>query len=141
MSEIVQSFSMVSEYNAMMEQMIEWVARYLQVDSESIRVLNQRKHLLNAERVLEVVSEYYGLSSEDILSTKRSSKISLSRAVVAYLCDEYCNMSRCEIGKAIGGRDHTTVVYSIQRIRDMIEKDEEVRTELDSIVSLLGGGI
>ena len=75
--------------------------------------------------IIEMICGEYGVSKDDIFSKKRNAEIIQARQVVMYLCRKYTNMSLEEIGKAVGKKDHTSVMSGISKIRQMISDDEE----------------
>jgi len=81
-------------------------------------------------KVLEVVANAFNLSEEELLSRNRSRRIALPRQIAMYLLREFANESLPQIGKVLGGRDHTTVLYGCEKIADMIETDEMIRRQV-----------
>ena len=72
--------------------------------------------------------------SVDLLkSKKRSNDIVLPRQLAMYLIREYTDTTLAGIGKELGGRDHSTVKNSIERITDMLSTDEDINQKIDVI--------
>ncbi|MCI5905542.1 MAG: chromosomal replication initiator protein DnaA [Oscillospiraceae bacterium] len=86
------------------------------------------------ERILTEVSNVYGVTPEDILSNKRSSKISLARKVSAYIIKETTSMSYKSIGLDMGGRDHSTIMYYHDDITAAMNKDPHLKETIEDIV-------
>jgi chromosomal replication initiator protein len=84
--------------------------------------------------VIEEVSRTYNITQEDILSSKRSSNISTARQVVIYILREITDMSLSEIGNAIGGRDHSTMVYALNIVEKNINKDPTYKETVEDII-------
>jgi chromosomal replication initiator protein len=72
---------------------------------------------LTPQVVIEVVAEHWKLCSQDLTSAQRAQKISEARQVAMFLCRQLLRMSSSQIGQAFGGRDHSTVLYSIKKIK------------------------
>jgi chromosomal replication initiator protein len=89
---------------------------------------------VTVDRILEEVSRNYGVTTSDILSQKRNSKISLARQVVIYVIREITQMPMESIGESIGHRDHSTVVYSIQQIERRMKTDPSVKANVEDII-------
>lgn len=89
---------------------------------------------MTVERIITEVARTYGVSSEDIRSSKRSNNISVSRQVSMYIVREVTGMSMSTIGDEFGGRDHSTVVYAIQQVQKMMEKDTRFRETVSDII-------
>ena len=83
--------------------------------------------------IIEVVAEHFGVSSEDITSKKRNSEFVLPRQVVMYLCRELIDTSLNNIGKLLGKKDHTTVIHGINKIKEEMAANEELRNKIDII--------
>ncbi len=81
-------------------------------------------------KIQKIVSEYFQISVEDIKSKKRSSNIAFPRQIAMYLCRTLTNESFPKIGTEFGGKDHTTVMHSV----DKIEKEIKVNKELANII-------
>jgi chromosomal replication initiator protein len=88
---------------------------------------------INYKTIMKVVSRYYDISPDQIISQKRSRDISYPRQVAMYLCRELTNMSLPKIGQAFGGRDHTTVMHAYDKISSEIDKSAELRRAITEI--------
>lgn len=73
--------------------------------------------------IIDQVSRYFNISIEDIKSEKRRSDIVFSRQMAMYIIRETTNLSLPEIGKEMGGKNHTTVLYSIRKLEDSMKQD------------------
>jgi chromosomal replication initiator protein len=91
------------------------------------------------DQVLYAVANAFGISPQKILSRDRTKDVALPRQVTMYLLREEANISLPQIGEAIGGRDHTTVMYACDKIADMIERDDRLRRQLIQIREQLYG--
>ncbi len=89
---------------------------------------------MTVERIITEVARTYGVSPEDIRSSKRSSNISVARQVSMYIVREVTGMSMSAIGDEFGGRDHSTVVYATQQVQKMMEKDTRFRETVGDII-------
>ncbi|HEX5997449.1 MAG TPA: chromosomal replication initiator protein DnaA [Jiangellales bacterium] len=88
---------------------------------------------LTVEQIIEVVSEYFGVSVDDLRGQSRSRVLVNARQVAMYLCRELTDMSLPRIGQAFGGRDHTTVMHAERKIRQLMS---ERRTLFNQIAEL-----
>ncbi len=80
--------------------------------------------------IINVVAEHFGVSIEDIVSKKRNSEIALPRQVYMYLCRELTDVSLDNIGSNVGGRDHSTVMHGVDKIKEDIKNNEELRNKI-----------
>ncbi len=85
---------------------------------------NQR--LITPEYIIEVVAEKYGIKVYDLRGRSRKKQYVVPRQVAMYLCRKLIpSITLCEIGEVFGGKDHTTVLHSCERIeQEMLKKGE-----------------
>ena len=89
---------------------------------------------ITVERIITEVARTYGVSSEDIRSSKRSSNISTARQVSMYIVREITQMSMSTIGEEFGNRDHSTVVYATQQVQKNMDKDTRFKETVEDII-------
>ena len=77
-------------------------------------------------RIQKIVAEYFQISVEDIRSKKRSSNISFPRQIAMYLCRKLTNESFPKIGTEFGGKDHSTVMHSVEKIEQEIKNNHDL---------------
>ncbi len=89
---------------------------------------------LTADYIIKTVSDYTNISYNDITSSKRSKEIATARQIVMYLCRKYLDLySLKQIGDAVGGKDHTTVISGVDKIKKLIETDSNMRNTVEEI--------
>jgi chromosomal replication initiator protein len=98
-----------------------------------------RRSEVQPTEVIRKVAEAYGVSVEGLLGRDRSHQIALPRQVAMYLLREEANVSLPQIGEALGGRDHTTVMYGCDKVAELLEEDDRFRREVLSIKERLYG--
>jgi chromosomal replication initiator protein len=79
------------------------------------------------------VSEYYGISIEDLKAKTRKKEIVVARQVSMYFCKEFTNHSLKSIGYHFGGRDHSTVIHAITTVNDIMETDSSFRNSVNEL--------
>jgi chromosomal replication initiator protein len=82
--------------------------------------------------VVDMVAKAFNLSVDRLLSPDRSHDVALPRQIAMYLMRE-TNVSLPQIGQALGGRDHTTVMYACEKVADLLERDDRLRTQVGQI--------
>jgi chromosomal replication initiator protein len=92
---------------------------------------------LSVDQITEAVAQFYNLETKDLLGRQRSKDIVAARQMAMYLAREETNASLPQIGRALGGRDHTTVLHGYQKIRAQVEEDDRLRREMLAIKELL----
>lgn len=97
------------------------------------RIGEQAARAVTPELIIEIVSRQYGLSPEDLTGKKRSQDIALPRQIAMYLCRSMTSMSTNAIGKAFGGRDHTTVLHGCDKVSETMETDFSFKKKVEEI--------
>ncbi len=88
---------------------------------------------ISIEEVLTTVASFYGVTRDELLGRSRSKEMVHPRQVVMYLAREELQITLPQIGEVLGGSDHTTVMYGVEKITDAIDKDDTLRREILSI--------
>jgi chromosomal replication initiator protein len=83
--------------------------------------------------VLDAVTAHYGLDLRVLSSRRRDARTTLARHVAMYLLREDAGMGLAEIGRALGGRDHSTVLHARNRVADLVRADDGLRAELAAL--------
>lgn len=89
---------------------------------------------ITVEKVIAEVANVYGITPEDIRSSKRTSQISTARKVAAYVVREVTGMPLAAIGMEFGGRDHSTIVYAINNVTSALKKDANLKELVEDII-------
>ena len=89
---------------------------------------------ITVEKIISEVSTVYGVSPEDLRSNKRSAQISIARKVAIYVVREITQMPLASIGTEFGGRDHSTIVYSVTSVSEAMEKDPNLKNLVQDII-------
>ena len=82
---------------------------------------------VTVERIINEVARTFNVSPEDIRSSKRTAQISKARQVAIYVVRDITGLPMKAIGNEFGTRDHSTVVYAIQKVESLMEKDSSYR--------------
>jgi len=88
---------------------------------------------LSIEIIQKAVADTYLLSINDLKGKKRNQKIVYPRQLAMYICREMTDYSTTEIGEAFGGRDHTTVMHSIEKIQGLFITDPSLDSAVESL--------
>ncbi len=86
---------------------------------------------ITPELVIRVVSEHFNITPEDICSHKRNSEIVYPRQIAMYLCRDIDGYSLKDIGRIMGGKDHSTVIHGAEKIAEAIEKNQRTKTTIE----------
>lgn len=88
---------------------------------------------LTANDIINQVAMYSGASRDELIGPSRRQPLARYRQVAMYLCREYTDLSLPKIGKAFGGRDHTTVLHAVDKIRSLMRSDADVYKDVTSL--------
>lgn len=90
-----------------------------------------QKRVITPELIIDIVAEHFDISPADITGNKRNSKVVFPRQIVMYLCRNMTEVTLKNIGKYLGGRDHTTVMNGITKIENELESSDSTREVID----------
>lgn len=108
----------------------------LDIAKEAIKELttyNQPISVINS-KITETVGNTYGISVENIMSDKRDKNIKDARQISMYIIREITGMSLEDIGKYFGGKTHSTVKHSIDKVRNMMDEDFQYKKTVEDII-------
>lgn len=86
------------------------------------------------DQVIQLVGDHYNISVEDLKSKKRTNKIAIPRQIAMYICRVYLNENLVKIGLEFGGKNHTTVMHAVDKIKKEILNKEDLNNEIQKIV-------
>ena len=89
---------------------------------------------ITVEKIIMEVADVYGVTPEEIRSSKRSAQISTARKVAIYVVREITKMPLQSIGTEFGGRDHSTIVYAINNIEAGMKRDQTLKQLVDDTI-------
>ncbi len=95
------------------------------------------KKLVSTKEIVKTVSEFYNIEEQLIYDKTRKKEIIKPRQIIMYILREDFNISYPAIGEKLGGRDHTTVMHSCEKIKNDIKNDEMLVQEINQLRSIL----
>ena len=96
-----------------------------------ILLVNEKNISINF--IQEQVSSFFNLKLSDMTSSRRSINIARPRQIAMYICKAITSFSYPEIGKAFGGKDHTTVMHAVKKIEALLLVDQKLKKQLSEI--------
>ncbi len=95
-------------------------------------IISPNEHkTITPEYIISVVADHFNVSEEDIIGSKRSSRIVLPRQISMYLCRELIDIPLSAIGKTLGNRDHTTIIHGCEKIENQMKESESLANTID----------
>lgn len=98
----------------------------------------KQKKLLSYKEVVKIISDFYKIEEEAIYEKTRRKEVIKPRQIIMYILREDFNISYPSIGEKLGGRDHTTVIHSYEKIKKEVKMDMVLSKEIQDIRSILG---
>ncbi len=90
--------------------------------------------------IQSVTADYFNIKTDDILSSKRSKNIVYPRQIAMYLCRKMLDTPLVKVGESFGGRDHTTVMHSCEKIAEDIKNKPEMQKIVTEIETKIKNG-
>ncbi|MCL1595320.1 MAG: chromosomal replication initiator protein DnaA [Actinomycetia bacterium] len=93
---------------------------------------------LTADGIISCVSQYYEIPRSELTGGSRRQPLARQRQVAMYVCREHTGLSLPRIGQAFGGRDHTTVMHAVDKIKGLMQTDKTIYDQVTEITQQLG---
>ena len=90
---------------------------------------------ISIEEIQRIVAEYYKIRVTDLKSTSRAKPIVVPRQIAMFLIKRFLDKSLVEIGKAFGGKDHTTVINSLEKVENLQNTDPQFKNDIDELIT------
>jgi len=100
-------------------------------------LLKEPKKLITVDFIQRAVAEEFGVSLQDLKTKRRNKSIVLPRQIAMYLSRELTDLSLPEIGGVFGGKDHTTVLHSYNKIQEQLNKNEELKERVNRVIQII----
>ncbi len=95
--------------------------------------IDTRSKLVTKDKILKAVSAFYALPLEEMKSTKRKKEIAKARQISMYFLRSILNLPFVSIGEIFGGKDHTTVMHSVNKVETQIKTSEDLNKEISEL--------
>jgi chromosomal replication initiator protein len=100
-------------------------------------MVNETTPTITIEMVMQAVSDHFKVSIDELRSQKKTRHIVLPRQIGMYLCRKLTRHSLPEIGNAFGGRDHSTVIHSYNKVTKDVDKELDLKMAVDKLTETL----
>ncbi len=117
-----------------------------QLRGKEITMTDVRNYIKNSIRpkktvaikdVVRIISDFYNIKEDSIYEKTRHKEVIRPRQIIMYILREDFNISYPSIGQKLGGRDHTTVIHSCEKIKNDLKEDQSLNDEVGQIRNLL----
>lgn len=120
-----------NKHSATMEEALEAFNGQLEED---------KNEGLSADDIIDTVCKYFDITRQDIIGKKKSKEVVEPRMIAIYLISEILEIPLVSIGKMFGGRDHTTIMHSRDKISDELKNSHKIQSFISEIKKMLKGG-
>lgn len=95
---------------------------------------------ISIANIIDVTARHFGVSYADIISPRRTLAVILPRQIASYLAKMLTTRTLPQIGRRMGGRDHTTILHSVRKIQSMVDEGSPIVADIAAIRSMLATG-
>jgi chromosomal replication initiator protein len=100
-------------------------------------ILKHTDKKVTMDEIIKKTCEYYNIRQSDLMSANRSRAIARPRQVAMFLCKKLTTRSLPEIGRKFGGRDHTTILYGVRKIEELMQVDSQIAEDAEILRRML----
>jgi chromosomal replication initiator protein len=90
--------------------------------------------VITVEQIQRKVSEFFGVKVGDLKAKNRTKAVAFPRQIAMYLARQLTHASLSEVGRAFGGKDHTTVLHAVDKIQTLLQDDPKLRKTVDGLI-------
>ena len=105
--------------------------------NESVNDSSDEKEDITPKSIIDAVCSYYKQKREDLLGKGKKADLVKARQICAYLMCDMLSLPLVSIGNVLGGRDHTTIMYSRDKIQELIGLNDKIAKEVDDIKNIV----
>ena len=92
---------------------------------------------LTPQLISKAVCDHYNVKFTNVASRKKNSELVIPRQVIMYICREYTDSTYENIAMLLGKKDHSTVIHGVEKVKEELQKNEEMKNNVDSILKKL----
>ena len=100
-------------------------------------VSEEEHETVTADKIIASVCAFYKITRENLLGKSKKKELVIPRQICAYLMCEVMNIPLVSIGEAMGGRDHTTVIHSREKVANLLKINDRVAKEVNDIKNII----
>src|SRR2546429_6442589 len=94
---------------------------------------NEEK-IITIEQIQRSVADFFGVKFSDFKAKNRTRAVAFPRQIAMYLSRQLTHASLAEVGRAFGGKDHTTVLHAVDKIQTLLQEDPKLRKTVDGLI-------
>ena len=90
--------------------------------------------VITIDQIQRKVCDHFGVKLSDLKAKNRTKAVAFPRQVAMYLARQLTHASLSEVGRAFGGKDHTTVLHAVDKIQTLLQEDPKLRKQIDGLI-------
>ena len=90
--------------------------------------------VITIEQIQRKVSDFFGVKLSDLKAKNRTKAVAFPRQIAMYLARQLTHASLAEVGRAFGGKDHTTVLHAVDKLQNLLLEDPKLRKTIDGLI-------
>jgi chromosomal replication initiator protein len=100
---------------------------------------SEEEKIITIEHIQRRTADFFAIKLSDMRAKNRTKAIAFPRQVAMYLARHLTHASLAEIGRAFGGKDHTTVLHAVEKIQTLLQEDPKFKKTLDALTQNITG--
>jgi chromosomal replication initiator protein len=97
-------------------------------------IWGEDEKIVTVDHIQRKVGDFFGVKVSDLKAKTRTKAIAFPRQIAMYLARRMTHSSLAEIGRAFGGKDHTTVLHAVDKIQGLLQEDPKLRKTVDGLI-------
>jgi chromosomal replication initiator protein len=93
----------------------------------------EEERVITMEHIQRKVAEFFGIKLSDMRAKNRTKSVAFPRQVAMYLSRQLTHASLSDIGRAFGGKDHTTVIHAVSKLQALLQEDPKLKQTIDTL--------
>ena len=94
----------------------------------------EEEKLITIDQIQRKVCDFFGIRLSDLKAKTRTKAIAFPRQIAMYLARQLTHASLSEVGRAFGGKDHTTVLHAVDKVQTLLQEDPKLRKTIDGLI-------
>jgi len=97
----------------------------------------EEEKIITIEHIQRKTAEFFGLKLSDMRAKNRTKAVAFPRQIAMYLARQLTHASLADIGRAFGGKDHTTVLHAAEKVHTLLQEDPKLRKTIDTLTQAI----
>jgi chromosomal replication initiator protein len=94
----------------------------------------EEEKIISIDQIQRKVCDFFGIKVSDLKAQNRTKAVAFPRQIAMYLSRQLTHASLSEVGRAFGGKDHTTVLHAVDKIQNLLQEDPKLRKVVDGLI-------